>query len=331
MELISVLEKLKSESEFSSTNPVFIRINSDDSPCRVYLFYSKQEGSYLGIFHEKGKVILQEKPLIQGLEIDEIEENNKIGTRLMPKQPAQEEVFLSLCKHLAEKLTSSSSAKVITHTLFRELNLWKIFFSKKKGPLSKIEIIGLVGELLTLESLLQNSGKKASSLVEAWLGPQNALHDFKFELFSLEVKTSILSENMRFHISPLSQLTEAKYKTLYIIHQVLSWSKSGQSLNNIIEGIRNILSANELALFLFDETIHTAGYHEIHRTIYEKQNFRFKLTSTNTYHVLEKFPKINGTELNPAILVNSYSIDVNSCTDFLMGEFENLIGELRWS
>ena len=81
MELISVLEKLKSESEFSSTNPVFIRINSDDSPCRVYLFFSKQEGSYLGIFHEKGKIVLQEKPLIQGLEIDEIEENNKIGTK----------------------------------------------------------------------------------------------------------------------------------------------------------------------------------------------------------------------------------------------------------
>ena len=78
-EIRSKLEKLKKDNLVSNNNIDFIRINSHNEPRILYLFCSKLEGIFLGVFHEKGDVILK-KYLIKGLRVDQIEENNKVGT-----------------------------------------------------------------------------------------------------------------------------------------------------------------------------------------------------------------------------------------------------------
>ena len=178
MSLKAIYEKLKSDSEASDHPIRFIKINPQDKLCHIYLFHSKSGGPFLGIFHNNGEVILKERPLIRGLEIDEVEENGRRGATLKPTRESGLDVFFSLCDHLVNTLSDDSDPNKISRNLLRELKLWKLFFSNSVGPLSKERLLGFAGELVTLETLLDSSHKNSYEVTRGWEEPNVGFHIF---------------------------------------------------------------------------------------------------------------------------------------------------------
>ena len=331
MDLISKYNKLKAESVSSIHDTNFVRINSHKSTCRIYLFYSKLDGPFLGLFHDNGDLILQEKPFIDGLEMDEVEEDSKLGTRLKPKRQSGEDIFLKLCDHLVLKLKGDAEPRKIARSLLRELKLWKLFWSKSQSPLDKRSLVGLAGELLTLDVLLANSSKSADVVISGWEGPNRGLHDFCYEETLFEVKASIHTAEMRFHIFSPAQLVQTGEKKLYLVHQIFFWEPLGASINEVIKNLKICMSSNQVALFKFEELIHMYGYHEIHHDHYESENLKFHNSNSNIYDVNDDFPKVLAENTHPEIEVNEYSIGVEGCEKQLLGEFEVLLKELKWN
>mgnify|MGYP001278647311 CR=1 FL=1 len=331
MDLILKYNELKSKSISSTDDTNFVRINPHKSHCRIYLFYSKLDGPFLGLFHDNGDLILQEKPFIDGLEIDEVEEDSKRGTRLKPKRQSGEDIFLKLCDHLVLKLKDDAPPRKIARSLLRELKLWKLFWSKSQSPLDKRRLVGLAGELFTLDLLLANSSKRADLVISGWEGPNRGLHDFCYEETLFEVKGSIHTEEMRFHIFSPVQLVQTEEKKLYLVHQIFFWEPLGVSINDVIKNLRTRMSDNQVALFKFEELIHMYGYHEIHHDHYESENLKLQNSNSNIYDVNEDFPKVLAENTHLAIEVNEYSIGVEGCEKQLLGEFEEVLKELKWN
>ena len=276
-EIGSKLEQLKKNNIVSNNSIDFIRINSPSEPCIINLFCSKLEGPFLGIFHEKGDVILKKTPLIKGLKVDSIKENKKVGTRLKPANKSGEDVFIKLCDHIARKLKDVAEPVKASTLLSRELKLWKLFFSNSKAPLNKEGILGLVGEIITLSKIVDTGARSENHLIEGWSGPKRELHDFNYDKILFEVKTSALSENMRFKISSPAQLLETDEKPLYLVHQIFSWNSSGISLNEFIENFKQRLNSSKTSIVLFEELIHEAGYHSMHYDFYDSDELRLSL------------------------------------------------------
>ena len=331
MELASIYEKLKSDSEASDHPIRFIKINPQDKLCHIYLFHSKSGGPFLGIFHNNGEVNLKERPLIRGLEIDEVEENGRRGATLKPTRESGLDVFFSLCDHLVNTLSDDSDPNKISRNLLRELKLWKLFFSNSVGPLSKERLLGFAGELLTLETLLDSSNKNSYEVTLGWEGPNRGLHDFAYEACLFEVKSSILSTEMYFNIFSPTQLTETGGKNLYLIHQVFSWEASGISINNLVSRLKKKLADNKVASSIFDELISLSGYHKMHHDYYETQEFRLSHVKTDTYGVDADFPKVLASDTHSSIRVHGYSIEVEGCAEQLLGSFEDCVKGLEWN
>ena len=72
--------------------------------------------------------------------------------------------------------------------------------------LSGNEVIGLFGELIVLEHLLNTHSKE---LFDNWVGPMGNRHDFEFPMNSLEVKTTANIANNEIQVNGLSQIGRA--------------------------------------------------------------------------------------------------------------------------
>ena len=125
------------------------------------------------------------------MKIEAIEENDRIGLRLLPVDGFELDVFLSLCSHLNKELSKHSEPKAILKALTLELRLWQLFFSNGAKPLSLEGMIGLTGELFTLESIIDSRRLPEGKVLETWTGRPRGLHDFSLPKCSLEVKSSI--------------------------------------------------------------------------------------------------------------------------------------------
>ena len=98
---------------------------------------------------------------------------------------------------------------------------------------------------------------------------------------------------------------------------MLSKNSSGKSLNDLINKIKNLISNNKRIYNLFLEKISNIGYFDIHKNFYEEN---YLIEENNTYLVNNNFPRIVKSSLNEAISNVSYSINVESCNNFLVEE-----------
>ena len=112
------------------------------------------------------------------------------------------------------------------------LRVYRNVLSHRSG-LSEADQVGLFGELLVLRHLVAMTG--ADSAMARWLGPSSEEHDFAFDQFDFEVKTTT-GERRRHWISSLSQLTPTEGKQLFLISiQITGAGAQGQSLPMLVD------------------------------------------------------------------------------------------------
>ena len=85
-------------------------------------------------------------------------------------------------------------------------------------------IVGLVGELLVLNRLLE----EASAAWRTWRGPMGDRHDFRSGDHALEVKTSSRASASTITVNSIEQMSPPSGGSLYLLHILLEEAAAGQ-------------------------------------------------------------------------------------------------------
>lgn len=179
-----------------------------------------------------------------------------------------------------------------------------------RKSLTPEEEIGLVGELMFLNYLMRAVG--AGPAITAWQGPGSGEHDFAFEDFDLEVKTTV-SERRRHVISGLSQLIPRPGVELALlsIQLTLAGSSGGAALPSRVAQVRKLAGGHITRL---DTLLNAAGWRSEDADLYPTR--WTERSRPRAYLVDESFPAITFEALAAAVpnagLVSdvSYRVDV---------------------
>ena len=189
--------------------------------------------------------------------------------------------------------------------IVERFNVWKNLFSPLPNNLSESEIQGLIGELITLEEMMEKRGETES--LSAWMVAKLGKQDFVFTEHWIEVKT-ILSGVSTVTISSVEQLDAPNNGILRIV------TLEKTSANNDKRVTLNLL---------YDQILDSIK-HESNRNLFrdimadrykcpsqQYDDFSFLFIKADEYRVNEDFPRIQRKNLSDAISSVKYEIIIN--------------------
>ena len=175
--------------------------------------------------------------------------------------------------------------------LQRSLRDWRALL-EQIAVLSPERELGVRGELWMLERLLPTRGKSA---LAAWTGPRGEAHDFRFDGFEIEVKTTS-SEHRTHLISSDTQLTASPHMRLFLLSlQFTSAGSGGSTLREAVEGVRQKLTPLGLALD-FDGILASAYHLSPEKLKLYRRRLRLR-SHPYLVPIDDSFPRISKTDI----------------------------------
>ena len=164
-----------------------------------------------------------------------------------------------------------------------------------KAGLSQEKEVGLFGELLVLEYLINKIG--AGPAVGAWQGPLSEEHDFVFSEVHLEVKTTS-GEQRRHMMHGFTQLVPLRGVPLSLVSIQLTRSnvESGRNLSQLVWQIRAKSGGHRPKV---DDALEAFGWKDDDAEVYS--TFWAKRNEPRAYDVGERFPALTLARLTQAV------------------------------
>ncbi|GAA1568592.1 PD-(D/E)XK motif protein [Kribbella karoonensis] len=164
-----------------------------------------------------------------------------------------------------------------------------------KAALSTEKELGLFGELLVLEYLIEKLG--AALAVESWQGPRSEEHDFVLDDVHLEVKTT--SGELRRHMMHgLTQLVPVRGVPLSLVSFQLTRSSQGggSTLGQLVSRVRAQADGYRAKV---DAGLEAMGWSDADVELYA--TFWTERTEPRAFDVDERFPALTAARLAAAI------------------------------
>jgi hypothetical protein len=202
-----------------------------------------------------------------------------------------DDLFALMSQDICEAVRGSSEAISLAMVESRIL-AWQQMLAKltNREP-SLAEQVGLFGELLTLEALVDELGSDA---LASWSGPDLARHDFETALWALEVKSSLSLASKRAHIHGFGQLESAAGTSLNLLHLQLEQSLGSKSIADLVGGL-----AGKLDRQAFEAQLQRFFPEGISELPAWASKFQLKLSAASLFAVDSTFPRIVRVNLGP--------------------------------
>ncbi len=223
------------------------------------------------------------------------------------------DIFYRLCIDLIDHTSTVSEPGTALEVILIRLKRWKTFLSRKRANLlTEHEIQGLFSELEFLRDLLSKE-ENQRVILEGWKGPQGGPHDFVLGDYAVEVKSTSKSAVDTIKISSENQLLTHLDRLFLHVYSLAVFHDCNQgiSLNSMVEKVRDSLDTPEI-IDLFDSRILETCYMELKE--YDQPCFSF--TGSNTYEVLEDFPRITPDILADGLSNVTYDLKLGSLKKF---------------
>ncbi len=234
-----------------------------------------------------------------------------------------EDIFSVLCEDLILNVSSITNQIQLFKMLLNRFEKWKSLFDKlNSAGLTPQEQRGLFGELYFLRKFL-NTNDDYSECINSWTGPSKEIRDFQIGNNALEVKTTHGNNHQKIHISSERQLDLSNLQNLFLYHISLDVRhQDGESLNQIVDSISELLINDYIALNSFNNKLLEAGFFNHHREIYNETGYYIRQEAF--YKIEGEFPRIEEKEIRPGVGDVKYSIIVDNCQKYLTTETEVL-------
>lgn len=227
------------------------------------------------------------------------------------RQPAGRFEFYSMMANdvVSTLIASGTSKEEELLALFLgRVRAWQIFMERdREGVLSAEAELGLHGELVVLDSLLQ-SGVTPSMAVHGWYGPLDGIQDFQFSAGAIEVKSTANDGIFPANVSSLEQLDDSLVSALFLAGVRFRLDSAGENLPGRVDRIRQLLRPDQSAHSAFDTRLLHAGYFPGLSNHYPRT---FLHEGTRFLRVGEGFPKITHGNVHRAIRRARYEIDLD--------------------
>lgn len=237
------------------------------------------------------------------------------------------DIFSVLCEDLIASIITETNEKQLVKTILNRFEKWKSLFNKISSQgLRPEEQRGLFGELYFLRKFLQFNNNY-QFVLNTWIGTSGEVRDFQMNNWALEVKTTHGNNHQKLQISSERQLDTTHLDKLFLYHLSLEKiQERGETLNQIVASINNILNADTIALNRFKSKLYEAGYFEQHNALYN--SIGYFVRQDNFFIVENEFPRIQENEIRSGVGDVKYSIIISQCEAFIQTEqsvFETLI------
>jgi len=191
--------------------------------------------------------------------------------------------------------------------LISRIKAWQRFMSRDRPQvLSAEEEVGLVGELLILSNLIAD-GIPESDAVEAWVGPDDGLHDFTLGTGGIEAKTTLSTTGFIAQVGNLEQLDNTLFQPLYVGAVRLSQSDAGRTLPEIADDLLKSIAGSGAEGF-FEGKLVSAGYLVVARDHYTRKFFARELAYRL---VVEGSPHLTRSNVPAQIIEARYALDLD--------------------
>lgn len=229
------------------------------------------------------------------------------------------DIFTVLCEDLITSIASETNEKKLVKEILNRFEKWKSLFNKiSLQGLTPEEQRGLFGELYFLRKYLQANVNQLE-IVNTWIGSEKQVRDFQCGSWAVEVKTTYGNNHQKVHISSERQLDTTNLDDLYLYHISLEqMQNAGETLNDIVDSLLEILDADTLALNKFKSKIYEGGYFDLQRNLYEAVGYFIR--QDVFYKVENEFPRIQENEIKIGVGDVKYSIILSQCSNYVQDE-----------
>ncbi len=216
------------------------------------------------------------------------------------------DLFTKICADVVEAALQPDQDAALAQCLAR-LDAWRQFLRDRRDGLSRMETVGLIGELLILERLIEADKDGMAS----WQAPLDGLHDFQRDGHALEVKTGLGPASV-ISISKLDQLDTAGLRRLDLLHVKLVESPAGRSLRDIIAALNVALPESDRTRF--ENLLLRRGL--LPGDEVARNTPRVQLRTVDAYSVSDGFPRLVRSGLPLAITEATYTLEVRGLSTF---------------
>ncbi|MBX5210787.1 PD-(D/E)XK motif protein [Rhizobium sp. NZLR11] len=225
------------------------------------------------------------------------------------EEPSRRDLFAEICSDCIRTVLrwEDEGENELVTVLAARLAAWRAFLRDQTSGLSRNEMVGLIGELLVLDRLLDENAEA----VAAWKAPDDGLHDFVLSGHGLEVKTA-LGPTRQLHISTLDQLDDAGLASLHIAHVRLVESVSGDTLGQITTLIEQRLNG-ERARSAFRNALLRRGLLPGGDA---NAGPRVACAGIDGYAVSDGFPRLLRNDVSLGIAEATYQVEVRALAGF---------------
>ena len=230
------------------------------------------------------------------------------------------DIFTEVMSDVVAAVLSSTEPGALD-TFCRRLRRWQKFLEIANiQGLTAERQAGLYAEMLLLTRILSDA-TGLTAAVSAWTGPTGTSQDFQLNRAAIEVKASRGGEPQYLQINSERQLDPTGVDRLFLAHFALDTRQAGvgQTLPDLVDGIRAECPEDGVARTSFDERLLSTGYTDAHADLYDT---RYALRSMSFYEVTEGFPRIIESDLPHGLGCVTYRITTAACEPFRCSDTE---------
>lgn len=243
-------------------------------------------------------------PSFEHIELSRLEISGGLRIGLTLKEEEFSGSFSLICYDLAERSKSASSPALAAAIFFHALARWAELLRKRKGNgLSREEAFGLLGELVVLESLLNESGVTPDALICGWRGPHGDTRDIGVNGVRAEVKAQRSTAAVRLRISSLTQLDD-RGDHVYVVLMRFSSATDGRSLVDAAQAVRSRLEGHPLPVVEFERKLALSGFDPEA----DVANERYGTDERFIYAVTESFPRLIPGSVPAGVTAAQYEV-----------------------
>ncbi len=238
-----------------------------------------------------------------------LSEAGRVWLALSRQPSGKPDLFATMVADVLGAMDAEAAAgeQRLLRVFLGRVRAWQEFMRRGADVLGPEAEVGLVGELVFLESLIE-AGIVPLVAVEAWVGPLDGIQDFILGTGAVEVKSTLSAIGFTARIGSLEQLDDSVRKPLFVAGERLSQTSTGFNLPDFVGEVRRVLRGDAPAQSLFAERLLAAGYLDAHSDRYPR---RFVRAATKLVEVGEGFPRLTPGTAPKGIRKAIYEIDLD--------------------
>ncbi|RAN38911.1 PD-(D/E)XK motif protein [Hyphomonas sp. GM-8P] len=238
-------------------------------------------------------------------------------------KPEHTEVFYRLCADIIFRSSDASTeAEAVELAIGRTWKWRQLLRGGGSGLLTPEAQKGLVGEMKVIEGLLLEI-LDAGTAIACWKGPEDAPKDFEVGRIAIESKARRGGSTPFVKISSEWQLDTQGVDELYMhVVEVDASPLDNPDAVTVVELAnriaRRIAQKDPSAEEQFQSLLVEAGLDLDD----DYSDYQWSIGASSWFHVGAGFPRISGGNLDPGVDRVTYSIALNSISDFLVEQAE---------